>query len=114
MLSDNEYPALAPFVLSDSPHSADVQFLDSRIDEFNLAHTGVRDVRYLSIIVRVGTRLLTMAEAEARARGARQMGLSTHSFQAPAFYARFGFEVVGRIEDYPIGHESIYMRKRLR
>lgn len=136
------------FVLSDSPDPRDVQRLEDRLDEFNLSHTGIRDARYLSILVRdrddaivgglygwtwgeclevktlwvddswrgrgVGTRLLTMAETEARARRARQMILSTHSFQAPDFYARFGFEVVGYVDDYPIGYRSIYMRKRLR
>ena len=61
----------------------------------------------------LGTHLMTAAEAEARRRGAAQMVLSTHDFQAPDFYRGLGFEPVGQIDDYPEGHQSIFLRKRL-
>jgi GNAT superfamily N-acetyltransferase len=61
----------------------------------------------------LGTRLMHAAESEARKRGAFQMLLHTHSFQAPAFYERLGFERVAALDEYPRGHQDVFMRKSL-
>jgi GNAT superfamily N-acetyltransferase len=61
----------------------------------------------------LGTGLMQAVEDEARARGCRHIVLETHSFQAPDFYRQLGFELIGRIDDYPRGHSFLTMIKRL-
>jgi len=61
----------------------------------------------------LGTALLQKVERHARERRCRQILLSSHSFQAPAFYARRGFEPLAHVRDYPIGHSDILYAKRL-
>ena len=50
---------------------------------------------------------------EANSRDCRQIVLETFDFQAFAFYQKFGFEEVGRVEDYPLGHQYLILVKRL-
>lgn len=61
----------------------------------------------------VGTRLMRAVEDLARQRDCLGLWLDTYSFQAPGFYARQGFEEVGRIPDYPPGHARIFLAKLL-
>ena len=130
-----------------TPASADIQFLDDRIYEFNTSTTGIDNGAFLTILVRddagtivaglhgwtwgdcceiktlwvhadrrrqgLGSRLLAAAETEARRRGARQIVLSSHAFQAPAFYHRHGYETLFVIEGYPSPHGQHYLRKWL-
>jgi heme-degrading monooxygenase HmoA/GNAT superfamily N-acetyltransferase len=61
-----------------------------------------------------GGRLLAAAEAEARARGCRQMVLSSFTFQAPDFYRRHGYAETGRTEGLPLpGMADVHFRKDL-
>ena len=79
---------------------------------------GVAEVRFLWVDepwrgTGIGTRLLRTAEATARSRGCTKIVLSTHSFQAPAFYRKRGYAVAGEFSDYPRGHRSIFLEKSL-
>ncbi len=61
----------------------------------------------------IGTKLLAMMEAEGIARGCKQGFLMTVTFQAPEFYARFGWQEIGRAHCDPAGHSRILMTKTL-
>jgi GNAT superfamily N-acetyltransferase len=60
-----------------------------------------------------GTRLLQAAEAEAVQRGCTLAVVDTHSFQAPDFYRRHGYESYGTVDGCPMGHQHIHLHKRL-
>ena len=61
----------------------------------------------------IGGRLLAVAEDEALARGCHQVVLFTYLFQAPGFYERCGYGIVGRVDDYPMGTPALWFQKSL-
>ncbi len=61
----------------------------------------------------LGTRIIKEAEEEGVRRGCSRAILSTLSFQAPGFYERQGWEVLGRIDCEPPGHTRFMMTKKL-
>ncbi|MBV8794612.1 MAG: GNAT family N-acetyltransferase [Hyphomicrobiales bacterium] len=62
----------------------------------------------------VGSKLMSDAEAAARAQGCRAAYLDTFTFQAPKFYERQGYREFGRLNDFPPGHSRIWFSKALR
>ena len=62
----------------------------------------------------LGRALLHAAEAEAARRNCKQVVVSTHSFQAPGFYERLGYEKQAVIGGQPKGHANIIYVKRLK
>jgi len=75
-------------------------------------------IRYLFVVENMrghgqGTMLMRAIQKEANSRDCRQIVLETFDFQAFAFYQKFGFEEVGRVEDYPLGHQYLILVKRL-
>ena len=60
-----------------------------------------------------GHNLLAQAEEEARKRGAKNVFLDTFSFQAPDFYKDHGYEIFGKLPDFPAGHQRFFMTKQL-
>lgn len=61
----------------------------------------------------LGRELMRQAETVARARGCLAAQVDTLSFQAPAFYEKLGFEVVGRVTGVPGSPDRFFLLKRL-
>jgi ribosomal protein S18 acetylase RimI-like enzyme len=75
-------------------------------------------VRYLYVPAHLrnqghGSALMRAVEAEAKARGCGQIVLQTHDFQAPDFYRKLGFDIIGRVTAYPRDHQYLTMVKSL-
>lgn len=52
-----------------------------------------------------GSSMIAEFEAEAIRRRCARILVGTHSFQAPGFYQRLGYEVVAEVPDKPIGYQ---------
>ncbi len=61
----------------------------------------------------LGRQLLLAAESEARQRGCHAAFVNTYSFQAPTFYQKLGYTIWGQLDNYPAGHQRIYLQKKL-
>lgn len=61
----------------------------------------------------VGSKLIEQAEAFAKDKGFNYMRTETLSFQAKAFYEKLGYQVFGQLEDYPQGHTTFCLVKKL-
>lgn len=62
----------------------------------------------------LGSVLLAAAEREAERRGCVEMLLDTHDYQAPDFYRRRGYAVIGELPGWPRNTRRITYRKALR
>lgn len=60
----------------------------------------------------LGRKLMEQAEQQAKARGCVAAQVDTLSFQALDFYRKLGFEVIGEIAGFPLGHKRYFMLKQ--
>ena len=61
----------------------------------------------------IGSKLLKAAEKEAICRGCHHVHLDTMSWQAPDFYKKHGYTVLGILPDIPNGSQKYLMLKTL-
>ena len=61
----------------------------------------------------IGSRLLAEAEKEAIRRGCHHVHVDTMSWQAPMFYQKHGYEVIGVLPDIPHGNQKYLLMKAL-
>ena len=61
----------------------------------------------------IGTILLRAAEKEAARRGCHHVHLDTMSWQAPDFYKKHGYEVIGVLPDIPSGNQKYLLMKAI-
>ncbi|MBM7702955.1 GNAT family N-acetyltransferase [Metabacillus iocasae] len=61
-----------------------------------------------------GKELMQLAEEVAYEKGCNFIRLETFSFQAPDFYKSLGYEVLGKLENFPEGFDHYYLYKRLK
>lgn len=60
----------------------------------------------------LGSKLMKCAEQEARNRGCVAAQVDTLSFQAPDFYKKLGFEMVGHVSGIPESPDRFFLLKR--
>lgn len=61
----------------------------------------------------LASRLLAMAEAEARSRGCHAAWLDTLNPDALTLYRKLGYAIFGELKDYPPGFSRHFLQKRL-
>ena len=59
----------------------------------------------------IGTSVLRRIEAEGQAAGATWASVTTYSFQAPHFYRKHGYRVIGQMDGLPPGHTWFLFRR---
>ncbi len=61
----------------------------------------------------IATRLIAMAEVEARKHECHAAWIDTLNPKALRLYQRLGYEVFGELKDYPVGGSRFFLQKKL-
>lgn len=110
-LTENEAKPLNLFVFDQAGRVcgglfAETQFLWLKVDIMAVRE----DLRDQGI----GTELMKLAEAEAIQRGCKHAYVDTMEYQAPSFYQRIGYSLVGQLDNWDShGHTKFFLTKDL-
>ena len=61
----------------------------------------------------IGSKLLSLAEEDAKTKGCKYAFLNTNAFQAPGFYQKSGYQCVFKLTEFPLTGEKYYFVKTL-
>ncbi len=61
----------------------------------------------------LGSQIMQAIEQQAAQRDCKQLFLDTYNFQAIGFYQKLGYEVVGKIENFPTPYTHYFLKKDL-
>ena len=61
----------------------------------------------------IATKVMALAEEEARIRGCSHAMLDTYEFQALEFYIKQGYECFGKLDDYCKKYQRYYLKKTI-
>ncbi|WP_112662238.1 GNAT family N-acetyltransferase [Microvirga flavescens] len=61
----------------------------------------------------LASRLIGMAEEEARRRGCHSAWLDSLNAKAVALYEKLGYSRFGELQDYPLGNSRVFLQKKL-
>lgn len=106
----DEYRSLSCFLRNDEGE------LDAGIDGFSWGGYAMVEWLWVTASIRgrgYGTGLMRAFETESQKRACRTIRVNTHTFQAPDFYRRLGYEEIGYAEGTPIAYGEHFFAKRL-
>ena len=58
-----------------------------------------------------GKQIISMIEEESGKLNCKFSYLATFDFQAVVFYEKLGYQIFGKLDDFPEGHQIIFMKK---